>query len=266
MGKPPTVKTAANLFRQLCYQNKDALLAGIIVAGYDDANGGSVYSVPLGGSLIRQPFAIGGAAAPPDPLPFCPLVPCSRVSRCGGGSATRVWVYLHLRLLRLPVPRGHDQGRVPAVRPELYGARHWGQKGGGCAQRGGARVLTRSTPRSRWTRARRSLDPGHVPRRLLRRHRADGDRGQGWRGAQVLPRRPAAVPLSGRARAVGGGRTLDAPRPSRASSLSPQLDPPPPPPPSSRYAAMTVPLPLTKRTNHSPSSSSHSPSSSPRAL
>lgn len=36
------------------------LTAGIIVAGWDEKNGPSVYNIPLGGSLHRQPFAIGG--------------------------------------------------------------------------------------------------------------------------------------------------------------------------------------------------------------
>lgn len=94
MGKPPTVKTAANLFRQLCYQNKDKLLAGIIVAGWDDVNGGSVYSVPLGGSLIKQPFAIGGAGGcPADPTPSPVRVPHATAA------ALRLWVHLHLRVL-----------------------------------------------------------------------------------------------------------------------------------------------------------------------
>jgi len=60
LGEAPEVKTAATIFQQLCYQNKEALLAGIICAGWDRFNGGSVYSIPLGGALIRQPFAIGG--------------------------------------------------------------------------------------------------------------------------------------------------------------------------------------------------------------
>ncbi|KAI8391539.1 proteasome subunit beta type-6 [Radiomyces spectabilis] len=59
-GQPPAVRTAAALFQELCYQNKDALMAGIIVAGWDEKNGPSVYNVPLGGSLHKQPFAIGG--------------------------------------------------------------------------------------------------------------------------------------------------------------------------------------------------------------
>jgi len=64
LGKLPQVKTAAHLFQELCYSNKDRLLAGIIIGGYDDAVGdGSVYALPLGGSLVKQPFAIGGSGS-----------------------------------------------------------------------------------------------------------------------------------------------------------------------------------------------------------
>ncbi|KAF9976210.1 Proteasome subunit beta type-1 [Actinomortierella ambigua] len=59
----PTVPLAASLFQELCYQNKDNLMAGIIVAGWDKENGGSVWNIPLGGSLHRQPFAIGGSGS-----------------------------------------------------------------------------------------------------------------------------------------------------------------------------------------------------------
>ncbi|KAI9594761.1 proteasome subunit beta type-6 [Syncephalis fuscata] len=37
--------------------------AGIIVAGWDAQHGGQVYGIPLGGSLHRQPFAIGGSGS-----------------------------------------------------------------------------------------------------------------------------------------------------------------------------------------------------------
>lgn len=63
LGEEPSVKTAANLFQQLCYYNKNNLQAGIIVAGWDKRNGGQVWSIPLGGSLHRQPFAIGGSGS-----------------------------------------------------------------------------------------------------------------------------------------------------------------------------------------------------------
>ncbi|ESK97562.1 proteasome subunit beta type 6 [Moniliophthora roreri MCA 2997] len=63
LGQPPTVLTAAALMEKMCYQNKDALSAGIIVAGWDKSVGPSVYNIPLGGGLFRQPWAIGGSGS-----------------------------------------------------------------------------------------------------------------------------------------------------------------------------------------------------------
>jgi 20S proteasome subunit beta 1 len=63
MGRQPSVHTAASLFQNICYQNKDALSAGIIVAGWDKENGPSVYNIPLGGGIFRQPWAIGGSGS-----------------------------------------------------------------------------------------------------------------------------------------------------------------------------------------------------------
>ena len=37
--------------------------AGMIIAGYDRRHGGSVYSIPLGGSLHKQAYAIGGSGS-----------------------------------------------------------------------------------------------------------------------------------------------------------------------------------------------------------
>ena len=62
-GDLPLVKTAATLFQQMCYQNKNMLQAGIICAGWDSRNGGSVFSITLGGSLIKQPLAISGSGS-----------------------------------------------------------------------------------------------------------------------------------------------------------------------------------------------------------
>ena len=57
------VSEAASEFRNYCYNYRETLLAGIIVAGYDKKLGGQVYSVPLGGMLIRQPYTIGGSGS-----------------------------------------------------------------------------------------------------------------------------------------------------------------------------------------------------------
>ncbi len=59
----PSVHTAAHMFQEMIYQNKDRLSAGIIVAGWDKKNGGSVWNVPLGGGLFQQPWAIGGSGS-----------------------------------------------------------------------------------------------------------------------------------------------------------------------------------------------------------
>jgi 20S proteasome subunit beta 1 len=59
-GERPPVATVAALFEKLCYDNKDQLSAGIIVAGWDKEKGGSVYNIPLGGGTFQQPWAIGG--------------------------------------------------------------------------------------------------------------------------------------------------------------------------------------------------------------
>merc|ERR1719321_1018649 len=56
-GKMPTVNTAASLFKMIAYNNKDRLMAGLIVAGHDEKRGGQVYSIPLGGTLLHTPCA-----------------------------------------------------------------------------------------------------------------------------------------------------------------------------------------------------------------
>ena len=42
MGEQPLVKTVANVFREVCYGNRDSLTAGIICAGWDKREGGQV--------------------------------------------------------------------------------------------------------------------------------------------------------------------------------------------------------------------------------
>ena len=50
-------------FQEICYDYRDQLMAGIIVAGWDKEKGGQVYSVPLGGMMVRQPATIGGSGS-----------------------------------------------------------------------------------------------------------------------------------------------------------------------------------------------------------
>merc|ERR1719264_1723970 len=63
LGKLPTVNTAASLFKMIAYNNKDRLMAGLIVAGYDEKRGGQVFSIPLGGSVHQVNVACDGSGS-----------------------------------------------------------------------------------------------------------------------------------------------------------------------------------------------------------
>ena len=56
LGEEPDVLTAAKLLAKLAYENKSSLQAGLIVAGWDEKRGGQVYSIPLGGTMMKMPF------------------------------------------------------------------------------------------------------------------------------------------------------------------------------------------------------------------
>uniref|UniRef100_A0A1B6CT04 Proteasome subunit beta n=1 Tax=Clastoptera arizonana TaxID=38151 RepID=A0A1B6CT04_9HEMI len=62
-GEDPLVETAARIFRELCYNYRDTLTAGIIVAGWDKLKGGQVYSIPIGGMCVRMKCTIGGSGS-----------------------------------------------------------------------------------------------------------------------------------------------------------------------------------------------------------
>ncbi|XP_037010608.2 LOW QUALITY PROTEIN: proteasome subunit beta type-6-like [Artibeus jamaicensis] len=71
LNEPPLnavyVYTAASLFKEMCYRYREDLMAGIIIAGWDPQEvhlpHGQVYSVPMGGMMVRQSFAIGGSGS-----------------------------------------------------------------------------------------------------------------------------------------------------------------------------------------------------------
>uniref|UniRef100_A0A670KLZ0 Proteasome subunit beta n=1 Tax=Podarcis muralis TaxID=64176 RepID=A0A670KLZ0_PODMU len=63
LDERPLVHTAASLFKEMCYRYREDLTAGILVAGWDKRKGGQVYSVPMGGMMVRQPFSIGGSGS-----------------------------------------------------------------------------------------------------------------------------------------------------------------------------------------------------------
>merc|ERR1712241_412747 len=51
MGRPATVKDAAMAFKEIAYEYRDSLMAGLIVAGYDQVEGGAVYCFPHRGNV-----------------------------------------------------------------------------------------------------------------------------------------------------------------------------------------------------------------------
>eukprot|EP00760_Papus_ankaliazontas_P005353 PhM_4_TR12516/c0_g1_i1/m.14181/K02738/PSMB6; 20S proteasome subunit beta 1 len=62
-GEKPQVVTAGRVMQMMCYRYRFNISAGILIAGYDPINGGQVFSVPLGGSLLSQDFAMGGSGS-----------------------------------------------------------------------------------------------------------------------------------------------------------------------------------------------------------
>ena len=60
--KPP-VKVAARILQQYQYEYKDYLSAALIVAGVDNLEGPCVYSVGMGGTLLKQDIALNGSGS-----------------------------------------------------------------------------------------------------------------------------------------------------------------------------------------------------------
>merc|ERR1712144_44863 len=57
------VRSAANIVKEIAYTNKQWMNAGMIVAGWDKNEGGQVFVVPMGGTLMEVPFAVGGSGS-----------------------------------------------------------------------------------------------------------------------------------------------------------------------------------------------------------
>eukprot|EP00834_Sanchytrium_tribonematis_P003032 NODE_107_length_18988_cov_0.534491.p10 type:complete len:218 gc:universal NODE_107_length_18988_cov_0.534491:12758-13411(+) len=68
-----TAKMAAHIMSKMAYQYRSQLSAGLIVVGLDDEKNKddmetdvleySIYAIPLGGSVHKQPFTIGGSGS-----------------------------------------------------------------------------------------------------------------------------------------------------------------------------------------------------------
>ncbi|XP_037956804.1 proteasome subunit beta type-6-like [Teleopsis dalmanni] len=62
-NRDPLVYYAAMYFRNIIYHMQGELLAGIIVAGYDDTEGGQVYTISHVGMVMREPISVGGSGS-----------------------------------------------------------------------------------------------------------------------------------------------------------------------------------------------------------
>jgi hypothetical protein len=87
-------------------------MAGLIIAGWDEKDGGSVYNVPVGGGLFKGPWAIGGEIH----------LTCSQMS-FKSIAIHRIWKFLHLRLLRFYFPRGLFKARNDRFRSKWFDSR-----------------------------------------------------------------------------------------------------------------------------------------------
>jgi 20S proteasome subunit beta 1 len=62
-GDKPLIKVAARLVQQIQYEYKDNLSAAVIVCGVDNVDGPQIYSVGLGGSMIKQEIVLSGSGS-----------------------------------------------------------------------------------------------------------------------------------------------------------------------------------------------------------
>lgn len=64
VGGEPMVSTAAHLLKDIIYNNKDRLCAGMMCAGWDPYKGGSVYHISVyAGSIVKEKWAVGGSGS-----------------------------------------------------------------------------------------------------------------------------------------------------------------------------------------------------------
>ncbi|CAM9427719.1 unnamed protein product [Phaeothamnion confervicola] len=61
--RAPSVRTAATLVKNLCYQHRDTFSASIVCAGWDPRKGASIYIIPPGGALLEQEYALSGSGS-----------------------------------------------------------------------------------------------------------------------------------------------------------------------------------------------------------
>lgn len=109
MNEEPLVKTASKVFQDLCYQYRDQLTAGIIVAGWDRQHGGQVKNFVMKRThcSFNLQFSSRFRAGVLDSD--------WRNERANAVHDRRIRQYLYLRLRRRKLQEGHEQVGVHEV-------------------------------------------------------------------------------------------------------------------------------------------------------
>ena len=62
-GRPASVRDNAWVFKEIAYEHRDSLMAGLIVARYDhQSQGVQLWTVAVGAMCVRQPVTKGGVS------------------------------------------------------------------------------------------------------------------------------------------------------------------------------------------------------------
>ncbi|RCN48785.1 peptidase, T1 family [Ancylostoma caninum] len=62
-NEPVSIYRGAQIFRKFLYNYRDQLSASVLIAGWDEQNGGQLYAIPLGGFVTRQKSTASGSGS-----------------------------------------------------------------------------------------------------------------------------------------------------------------------------------------------------------
>ncbi|EYC35632.1 hypothetical protein Y032_1009g3379 [Ancylostoma ceylanicum] len=62
-NEPVTIYRGAQIFRKFLYNYRDQLSASVLIAGWDEQDGGQLYAIPLGGFVTRQKSTASGSGS-----------------------------------------------------------------------------------------------------------------------------------------------------------------------------------------------------------
>ena len=67
---------------------------GLIVAGWDETDGGAIYEIPLGGACVKQPFSIGKLSLKAQLPPIAAIIYRAAFIFLGGSGSTYIYGYV----------------------------------------------------------------------------------------------------------------------------------------------------------------------------